>query len=122
MDSVDDCNSNVGRSVNVKLLKPMDFKPNLEEENYFDSEVVVEEENNVGGNTVHTQEGVLTKGERKELLKSTDSDKGEAVANSRSLSEDSEEDLIIPDICHGSHGYIHGEKIWHVEKFQISIA
>jgi len=95
VDSVDDCNSNVGSSVNVKLLKPMDFKPNLEEENNFDSEVVVEEENNIGGNTVHTQEGVLTKGERKELLKSTDCDEGEAVANSRSLSEDSEEDLMM---------------------------
>ena len=27
----------------------------------------------------------------------------------------------IPDICHGSHGYIRGEKICHVEKFQMSI-
>ena len=27
----------------------------------------------------------------------------------------------IPDICHGSHGYIRGEKICHVEKFQISM-
>ena len=27
----------------------------------------------------------------------------------------------IPDICHGSHGYIRGEKICHVEKFQISV-
>ena len=55
----------------------------------------MEEENNIGGNTVHTQEGVLTKGERKELFKSTDCDEGEAVANSRSLSEDSEEDLMM---------------------------
>ena len=95
VDSVDDCNSNVGSSVNVKLLKPMDFKPNLEEDNKLDSEVAVEEENNIGGNTAHTQEGVLTKGEGKELLKSTDCDEGEAVANSRSLSEDSEEDLMM---------------------------
>ena len=27
----------------------------------------------------------------------------------------------IPHICHGSHGYICGEKICHVEKFQISV-
>ena len=27
----------------------------------------------------------------------------------------------IPDICHGSHGYIRGEKICQVEKFPISM-
>ena len=40
VDSVDDCN-NVGSSRNVRLLKPMDFKPRLEEENTLDSEAVV---------------------------------------------------------------------------------
>ena len=27
--------------------------------------------------------------------------------------------IIIPDICHGSTGHTRGEKICHVEKFQI---
>ena len=35
--------------------------------------------------------------------------------------ESADEDPPIPDICHGSHGYIRGEKICHVEKFQISM-
>ena len=65
VDSVDDCNSNVGSSLNVKLLKPMDFKPKLEEENKLESEVVVEEENNIaiGGNTADAQEEFLTRNE-----------------------------------------------------------
>jgi len=97
VDPVDDCNSNVGSSLNVKLLKPMDFKPKVEEENNHDSEVVVEEENNIaiGGNTADAQEEFLTRDERKELLKTAECEEGRAMAKSRSPSEDSGEDLMM---------------------------
>ena len=83
VDSVDDCN-NVGSAQNVRLLKPMDFKPRLEEENHLDSEVVVEKENNIGGNTASAQEGFLT----------LESEEEEAVVKKRNQSEDSEENMM----------------------------
>ena len=62
MDSVDDCN-NGGNSVNVRLLRPMDFKPKLEEENNPNSDVLVEEENisAIGKYTASAQEGFFTR-------------------------------------------------------------
>ena len=44
---VDNCND-VEHSVNVRLLKPMDFKLKLVEENNPNSDVLVEEENSSG--------------------------------------------------------------------------
>ena len=92
VDSVDDCN-NVGGAQNVRLLKPMDFKPRLEEENNLDSEVVVENVNNSGGNAANAREGISTKekSERKLVL---DCDKEEAVVKKRNQSEDSEENMM----------------------------
>jgi len=92
VDTVDDCN-NVGSTLNVRLLKPMDFKPRLEEENNLDSEVVVENENNSGGNAANAREGISTKekSERKLVL---DCDKEEAVVKKRNQSEDSEENMM----------------------------
>ena len=96
VDSVDDCN-NVGNSVNVRLLRPMDFKPKLEEENNFDSEVVVEKETSsaVWGNTADAPEVFLTlqKDDGKDLLDTPECDKEEAVVKKRNQSEDSEENM-----------------------------
>jgi len=93
VDSVDDCN-NVGSSRNVRLLKPIDFKPRLEEANNLDAEVVVEKEkNNIGGNAASAPEGFLTmeNGERKGPL---ECDEEEAVSKKRNQSEDSEENMV----------------------------
>jgi len=100
VDSVDDCNSNVGSSLNVKLLKPMDFKPKLEEENKLESEVVVEEENKIaiGGNTANAQKGFLMtdeNNEREDFLKTAECDEEEAMVKNRNQSEDSGEDLMM---------------------------
>ena len=97
VDSVDDCN-NVGNSANVRLLRPMDFKPKLEEENNIDSEVALEKETSsavVGGNTADAQEVFLTleKDDAKDLLDTPECDKEEAVVKKRNQSEDSEENM-----------------------------
>jgi len=95
VDSVDDCN-NVGNPVNVRLLKPMDFKPKLVEENNLNSEAVVENSSAIGGNTANAQEVFFTmeKDERKELLDNAECDREEAVVKNRNQSEDSEENMM----------------------------
>ena len=96
VDSVDDCN-NVGNSVNVRLLRPVDFKPKLEEENNIDSELAVEKETNsaVWENTADAPEVFLNleKDVGKNLLDTAECDKGEAEVKKRNQSEDSEENM-----------------------------
>ena len=96
VDSVDDCNI-VANSVNVRLLRPMDFKPKLEEENNIDSELAVEKETNsaVWENTADAPEVFLNleKDVGKNLLDTAECDKGEAEVKKRNQSEDSEENM-----------------------------
>ena len=96
VDSVDDCN-NIGGALNVKLLKPMDFKPEVEEEkdldSVFDPKLTALGEWKLTTSTANAGgEGFMNaeNGEGKEPLLC---DEEEAATKKRNQSEDSDENM-----------------------------